>query len=132
MNSALDKILGVAAKIKTPLTLSGMIVSILYLLYKQILSLDIFENVGAISTFAIIQNILDRLFWLAILAMILGVASYLTTFIVNRRASNSSSNVSLIDASLDPKDSPYDQTSENGKKRIKPKAKATNAGGHKK
>lgn len=123
MKPNLDKLMGIASKVKTPLTLSGIVVIVLYAIYRQVLSLDVFENVGANSTFVLLQNVLDRLFWLAQIAIILGVVSYLTTFILSRKTPPSSSNVSLIDASLDPHDSPYEQTIEEGRKKVKPQTK---------
>jgi hypothetical protein len=113
-----------AGKVKTPLTLSGAVIVVLYAIYKQVLSLSVFANVGADSTFIILQSILNKLFWLALIAIVLGVASYLTTFILGRKAPTSSSNVSLIDASLDPHDSPYEQVIEAGRKTVKPKTES--------
>ncbi|OGO74867.1 MAG: hypothetical protein A3K45_03600 [Chloroflexi bacterium RIFOXYC12_FULL_59_14] len=124
MKSDMGKFINLAGKIKTPLTLSGLVVVILYAVYRQVLSLNIFENIGANSTFVLLQNILDKIFWLALISILLGVASYLVTFILSRQAPRSSSSVSLIDASLDPHDSPYEQHIENGKKKIRPHRKS--------
>ena len=120
MKSSLEYLVGLVVKIRTPLTLAGVVVIILYAIYSQVLSLKVFENVGANATFVLLQNILDRLFWLALIAIILGVLSYLMTFALNRKVPPRSSDVSLIDASLDPHDSPYEQSSENGRKTIRP------------
>jgi hypothetical protein len=117
----MEKLAAVASKIKTPLALSGLVVVVLYAIYKQILSLDVYERIGSESTFQFLQNILDKLFWLAIIAIILGVICYLLPIILSHKARPSSSNVSLIDASLDPKDSPYKQTIKDGTKKIDPK-----------
>lgn len=121
MSSNLDKLMNTASKIKTPLTLSGIVIVVLYAIYRQVLSLDVFEKIGSNSTFILLQNILDKLFWLALFAIILGVISYLTIFILGRKKPLTSSSVVLIDASLDPHDSPYQQTVENGRKTIRPK-----------
>jgi hypothetical protein len=121
MNFDVTKALKIANKVKTPLSLAGITIIVLYAIYRQILSLDIFENIGQDSTFILLQNILDKLFWLALISILLGVFSYLVTIILNRKLRSHSSRVTLIDASLDPKDSPYVQIEEEGKKKIKPK-----------
>jgi len=125
MKSTSEKLFILAGKVKTPLILSGLVVSVLYGIYKQILSLDVFENIGANSTFVILQSMLEKVFWLALISIVLGVASYLTTFVLSRKQPAHKSNVSLIDASLDPHNSAYEQNNEKGKKNIKPKGKET-------
>jgi hypothetical protein len=123
MKEISEKLFVLAGKVKTPLVLAGLVVSVLYGIYKQILSLDVFENVGSNSTFIILQNMLEKVFWLALISIVLGVASYLTTFILGRKQPNLKSNVSLLDASLDPHNSTYEQDNRKGKKTIKPKGK---------
>jgi hypothetical protein len=106
MNFDVTKALKIANKVKTPLSLAGITIIVLYAIYRQILSLDIFENIGQDSTFILLQNILDKLFWLALISILLGVFSYLVTIILNRKLRSHS---------------PYVQIEEEGKKKIKPK-----------
>ena len=137
MTSNLSELIRIASKVKTPLMLSGIVIIVLYAIYRQVLSLDVFENLGRNYTFILLQYVLNRIFWLAIIAMILGVISYIITFILelnNRTSSNLSdvslidssfdpiSNVSLIDASFDPTDSIYEEKIEKGRKKIKIKS----------
>ena len=75
----LEGLLRVASKVGTPLALAGIIVIILYALYKQVLALKLFTRIGADPTSRLLQNVLNKLFWLAIIALILGVTSYLLT-----------------------------------------------------
>lgn len=119
MKSNLQGILNLAAKVKTPLSLTGLIIVVLYAIYRQVLSLNVFENVGSNATFLILEDILDKLFWLALVALILGIISYLVTTFLAHKKQEHSSNVVLIDASLDRHDSPYEQTEENGRKVIR-------------
>jgi Na+/glutamate symporter len=121
MSSHIEKLAALTSKVRTPLALSGLIMTILYALYRQVLSLKVFENIGAHPTFLLLQNVLEKLFWLAIIALILGVSSYLITVVLSYRMHSHSSDVTLIDASLDPNDSPYEQSEEGGRKKIQPK-----------
>ena len=78
MGLDLAKIATVLDRIKTPLTLGGLVVMILYGLYSEILKLPGLK--GALppdSAFQLLQEIIKYLFWLAILAVVLGVGSYL-------------------------------------------------------
>jgi hypothetical protein len=72
------KIAAVLSRVKTPLTLGGLVVVVLYGLYSQILKLPGFAAAlpsGAAAQ--LLQDIIKYLFWLAILAVVLGVGSYL-------------------------------------------------------
>ena len=64
-------------RIKTPLTLSGFVVVVLYLLYNKVLSLGIFANLSENPTFLIINNIIWLIFWLAVISIIFGGIGYL-------------------------------------------------------
>jgi hypothetical protein len=73
-----SKIATILDRIKTPLTLGGLVVVVLYGLYSQILKLPGFAAAlpsGAAAQ--LLQDIIKYLFWLAILAVVLGVGSYL-------------------------------------------------------
>ena len=96
----IDKISALTAKIKTPLALSGFVFAVLYGIYRQVLSLNVFSNIGSSSTFQLLQDVLGKLFWLALVALILGVASYIAVPILNHRIQRKSSRVALLDASL--------------------------------
>ena len=84
METFLNKLTRLASKVKTPLLLAGLVTIIFYAIFRQVLSLDIFDNIGANNTFAVIQNVLDRIFFLALVAIVLGVASYLITFSLDK------------------------------------------------
>lgn len=72
------KVATVLNRVKTPLTLGGLVVLVLYGLYSQILKLPGFAAALSSGTVAqLLQEIIKYLFWLAILAVILGVGSYL-------------------------------------------------------
>lgn len=116
-----DKLLSIASSLKTPFALAALVVAILYLIYRQVLSLGVFSNIGADPTFHLLQNVLDKLFWLALVAIILSLLSYIVTIVLRHKTPSRSSRVVLINASLDPRDSPYEQSVEDGVKTIRPK-----------
>lgn len=72
-------------RVKTPLTLGGLVVIVLYGLYSQILKLKIFGQLPPNSTFILVRDIVGYLFWLAVLAVVLGVASHLAVHFGPRR-----------------------------------------------
>ncbi|WP_231506044.1 CHAT domain-containing protein [Planktothrix serta] len=63
-------------------------------------------------------------------AVQLGVASYIGKTLLNRNNESKASDVTLIDASLDPHDSPYEQTIEEGIKIIRHKQKDPTGDNH--
>lgn len=84
MTFNIAKIGGVLDRVKTPLTLGGLVVIVLYAIYSQILNLKIFPQLPAASAFIIVQDIIRYLFWLALLAVVLGVGSYLMLHFITR------------------------------------------------
>lgn len=78
MDFEFAKIANILDRIKTPLTLGGLVVLVLYGLYSQVLKLP---GLGAAlpsgAAAQLIGDIIKYLFWLAILAVVLGVGSYL-------------------------------------------------------
>jgi len=125
----LQELIKLILKIKTPLTLAGLVIVVFYALYKEILSLPIFGNIGGNSTFLIIEDIISKVFWLALVALILGIVGFLFTFMIEHKNKQLASNVSLIDASLDTQSSPYHEYTENGVKKIRYKGPPEVAGG---
>jgi hypothetical protein len=122
MDPKIETLVAVTNRIKTPLALSALIVIVLYGIYWQVLSLDVFEKIGSDPTFLLLQNALNKVFWLALFALILGVASYLVTVILGHRIPPHNSKVQIIDASLDTTKSPfYEENEEDGRTKIRPR-----------
>ena len=67
----------IASKVGTPLALSGIIIVVLFLLYKIILKKEIFPKLTKIHSFKIINKIINCLFILALVAIILGFVAYI-------------------------------------------------------
>jgi hypothetical protein len=121
MNPRLQKLFAIAASVKNPLAVSGLGVMALYLVYRQLLSLKVFVSIGAHPTFLVLQNVIDKLFWLALTAVVLGVSSYVIALIAARHSHPLASGLRILDSSLDPRDSPYEERLEAGKRVIRPK-----------
>lgn len=121
MKENLIKIFGVAEKVKTPLALAGLVVIVLYLIFRQVLSLDVFSNIGASNTFALLQTVLSMLFWLAVTSILLGVSSYILSRVLKHQVEARTSNVQLLDARLDRQDSEYEEVPKKEGKIIRPK-----------
>ncbi len=76
----IDKqVVGFASKAAKPLSIVSLGLLILYLLYKAILKLDIFSKLQEDLTFALINSIVDKVFLLAVAALVIGVAAYIYT-----------------------------------------------------
>jgi hypothetical protein len=75
----LEKIFEIASNVSTPLGLGGLFAAILFWIFKQILSKNIFPSLSANHSADIIKLIIERLFVLALIAMILGFVAFLVT-----------------------------------------------------
>ncbi len=61
MKPNLQELMNVAVKVRTPLALAGLTIVVLYGIYKEVLSLNVFEKIGANATFILLQDILPFL-----------------------------------------------------------------------
>jgi hypothetical protein len=73
---ALHNIFEIASQISTPLALSGFLSAVLFFLFRQIINKDIFPRLTSALGGSLLKVIVDRLFILALVAMILGFAGY--------------------------------------------------------
>jgi hypothetical protein len=78
------KLIEIAAKIGTPLALAGLTVAVLFLVYRAIIKSGLLSTVHASHTFKILNRVLTYVFVLALVAIALGVASYLVPSVVER------------------------------------------------
>ncbi len=121
MNIPSDRLFAIAAKARTPLTLAGLAFVILYKLYDRVLSLNVFSTLDKTGTRAVIEGLLDKVFVLAIVALCLGVSSYLLTFFFKSQSDTLASKVRLVDASLDSASEDYTEDVSNGIHTVTPK-----------
>lgn len=73
----MSSIVEISSRVSTPLALAGIIGAFLYLIYRQIIARNIFPKLTKALSGAIIQNIINKLFILALVAMFLGFTAYL-------------------------------------------------------
>src|SRR5438876_3472737 len=98
MNSGATKLFEVAQRIKTPLALAGAVLIVFYLIIKQLLSLNVFSNIGSEATADLLRGLVSKLFWLSIITICLGVVSYLIALILSHQIRARESKVELVDA----------------------------------
>jgi len=72
----LNKLATIFTKIRTPLSLAGLVILVLYAVYRQILSLKIFPTLSETSASVLLNGLVTGLFWLALVAIVLGVVSH--------------------------------------------------------
>ncbi|HVR40223.1 MAG TPA: hypothetical protein VMU84_14100, partial [Thermoanaerobaculia bacterium] len=73
----MDRILEIATKVATPLALAGLIIGVLFLLFRQVLAKKIFPKLLRNQSAAVIHKIIDRMFVLALVAILLAVVAYI-------------------------------------------------------
>jgi len=74
----------------------------MYAVYLRVLKLRVFQPVGSKGTLSILHSILGKLFWLAVITLILGLGSYLVSLYVHKQPAKLESSTRLIDARVDP------------------------------
>lgn len=71
------KIIDIASRVSTPLAVTGITLAILFFIFRQILAKNIFPRLTRSHGGALLKQVVDRLFVLALVAMVLGFAGYL-------------------------------------------------------
>lgn len=69
-------VLEVASRVSTPLALGGLFAAILFLIFRQLLRLKIFPKLARKEGYTLLRVVVDRLFFLALVAMILGAIAF--------------------------------------------------------
>ena len=72
----MERLFEIASKVSTPLALGGIVVVVLFLIYRAILRLKIFTKVTKTDTFKLINSLIIYLFILAVVAVVLAAISY--------------------------------------------------------
>ena len=95
----MDSILRIAASVHTPLALGGLIAGILFLVFRQIIAKDIFGSLAGPDTKDVIVRVIDKLFYLALVAVVLGFVAYILPKVVTARGGQISPD--YVDVGLD-------------------------------
>jgi uncharacterized membrane protein YhdT len=72
----MKSIFEVASNISTPLALSGFMAAVLFFVFRQIVAKNIFPKLNAVMGGTILRDIINKLFILALIAMVLGFAGW--------------------------------------------------------
>ena len=72
----MEKLFDIVSKISTPLALSGVIAAIFFLIAREIIRKNIFPELTKSLAFDTIKLIVDKLFLLAMVAIVLGFVGY--------------------------------------------------------
>ena len=75
--SWLAKVTSVLRGVRTPLSLGGLAVIVLCVIYNRVLGLGIFSTLNDSQTSGLLTAMVGYVFWLAIVAVVLGIAGYL-------------------------------------------------------
>lgn len=75
----MERIFEIASSISTPLGLGGLFAAIVFFVFQQILAKNFFHQLTSANTLHVITLIIERLFFLSLVAMILGFVTYLVT-----------------------------------------------------
>lgn len=78
----MEKLFEIASSVSTPLGLGGLFAAILFYIFKQILTRDFVRQMTTTHSADVIKLIIERLFILALVAMILGFVAYILTKIL--------------------------------------------------
>lgn len=81
----MDKIFELATSISTPLALSGFFAAIVFYIFRQIVAKNIFPKLTAAVGARVLRFIIEKLFILALVAMVLGFIAYLATVLLPHR-----------------------------------------------
>jgi hypothetical protein len=118
MDGFSPRLAALATRIQTPLGLAGLALIVLYALVSQVLKLDIFDKVGGSGTLQIMNNLLDKLFYLAVSSLVLAGLTYIANLYFHTRPPARRSKLELIDARLDENSSEYVNGDQVGHRRV--------------
>lgn len=75
----MSEIFEIASNVSTPIGLAGITIVSLYFIFRLVLKLDIFPKLTRTLTQEIILSIINKIFWLSMVATILGFVGYIVT-----------------------------------------------------
>ena len=97
MNEAFNRALSVLTGVKTPITVTALIVLVFYYLIHQMMGMSVFQPLTQAESGRLLESILRKVFWLAMAGLVFGgVLFALPHFFPSRR----NSSVELVDMRL--------------------------------
>lgn len=80
----IEKVLSIASSVSTPLGLGGLIAAAVFLVFRQIVQKNVVPSQAQAHATRVLTLIIERLFVLALVAMVLGFAGYLVPLVISR------------------------------------------------
>ncbi len=81
----MEKIFEIASQVSTPLALAGFFAALVFFIFRQIVAKNIFPRLTAAIGADLLKLIIDRLFVLALVAMVLGFIGYVVPQLITRQ-----------------------------------------------
>lgn len=81
----MEKLFSIASKITTPISLAALSTIVLYAVYRVIMESDLLGKLQPSDTVALVGAIIDRIFYVALAALVLGVLSYVVVQTLKER-----------------------------------------------
>ena len=75
----MKKLIQQIARVSTPLSISGLVITVLYGIYRSVVEQSDFSLLGKSETFILVDKIVSYLFVLALAALCLGITAYVLT-----------------------------------------------------
>jgi len=75
----MKKLIQQISRISTPLSLSGLVITVLYGIYRSVLEFSDFSLLGKNETFILVDKIVSYLFILALVALVQGITAFVVT-----------------------------------------------------
>jgi cbb3-type cytochrome oxidase subunit 3 len=102
----MERVFEIATSVASPLALGGFFAAVVFFIFRQIIAKNIFPSLTASHGAAVLRLIIERLFVLALVAMILGFIAYLVLTILPKQTAAAASEASVasrtITVPLDP------------------------------
>lgn len=96
MDSWLVRLGRVAAGVRSPLSLAGLVLFLAFALVRTVLALNVFSNIGGDNTYRLLEMLFRGLFILGILSLVLAGLGYLADRLIKQR-DNRRSKLRLVD-----------------------------------
>jgi hypothetical protein len=72
----LGKIASALGAVRTPLSLAGLAIIVLFIVYNRVLGLGIFSTLTDSQSLRLLDSLVGYVFWLALVGLVLGIAGF--------------------------------------------------------
>jgi hypothetical protein len=92
-----ERVIAAVSVVRTPLSITAIVLIVFYYLVQQMLSLGIFSTLTGSDTALFINNALSKVFYLAVLGLFVGAGLFALPYVAPKRRG---SKVNIVDASI--------------------------------